>query len=435
MKYLLLTDIPPCTNLTAGLVLDQLCQFMPPGSISCFTVLNPHLRPDVRPELSWLLIAYAAKPNELGVRRPRDSILGAPLSWAIEAYHRWGEVPKLIRKAEIFARDAGVDAIWAVLQGQTIIRMALPLAERLGVPLFTQVWDPPSWWLRAHDVNRLHARAVLRQFAATMRGSRACATASRAMADTYSQRYGTRCVPVIAGHDVAGSAEPASALSHPGEVTIAMAGQFYAAEEWNQLVHSLELAQWQVAGRKVRIRILGGQAPAYGQRMPQIEFLGWRSQSEAVQILSQADILYCPYPFAPEMEEVSRLSFPSKLVLYLACGRPILFHGPEWSSPGKYLADRQAGLICNQLSCAAIYNELQRFVIDPALYRQAASNASAAFRKDFTLSRMRQSFCEFLGIPEESLRRPVEARGIPRIPPEATELSPSLEQNRLPMRA
>ena len=411
MRVLLLTDIPPCSNLTAGLVLEQLCRFMPRGSLVCFTVLNPHLSVRVSSDLEWIPVAYARKPWEVAIRWPQSSSLGSVSAWIVEEYHSRISTRNLLKKAEIFARTCGIDAIWAVLEGQTMVRMALPLAERLGVPLFTQVFDPLSWWLRAHGTDAHHSRAALVQFNRTLQASEACATASKAMAEAYSTLYGTRCVPVISSHDATIAARPSHALSSGSEVTIAMAGQFYAADEWNSLIRGLEVANWMIAGRKVRLRVLGAHKPDYGSDLPQIEFLGWKSQPEAVQILSQADILYCPYPFDAEMEEVSRLSFPSKLVLYLASGRPILFHGPTWSSPGRYMAEVRAGAICGALVSTAVYDELQRLVIDPIHYKEAALNAHAAFRRDFTLERMEESFFEFLGRTRESLanasRKPI----------------------------
>ena len=67
MKILLLTDVPPCTNYTAGIVLAQIIKQLPSGSVACFCVLNPDLQniePD--PELAWLPLEYTAKPREAG---------------------------------------------------------------------------------------------------------------------------------------------------------------------------------------------------------------------------------------------------------------------------------------------------------------------------------------------------------------------------------
>jgi hypothetical protein len=103
------------------------------------------------------------------------------------------------------------------------------------------------------------------------------------------------------------------------------------------------------------------------------------------------------------MEEVARLSFPSKLLLYFAAGRPVAFQGPASSSPARYLAERRAGVICTEPTPAAIYNELERLAISPTLYAQTVHNARAAFLRDFTLERMRVQFFTALGITPKAL--------------------------------
>src|SRR6266446_1772314 len=64
MKILLLTDIPPCKNFTAGLVLDQLVRFLPPGSVACFAVVNPEVNARLSVDLNWIPVEYVKKPRE-----------------------------------------------------------------------------------------------------------------------------------------------------------------------------------------------------------------------------------------------------------------------------------------------------------------------------------------------------------------------------------
>ena len=317
----------------------------------------------------------------------------------VETYRRLFDIPVLLEQAETFASLCQVDAIWAVLQGQTMVRLARPLANRLGVPLYTQVWDPLSWWLTARRVDPWNRALALEAFDAAMRRSLASATASWPMAEEYSAKYGILSVPVISSHDPAMARHPHLEGGSGSVVTIGMAGQFYAAYEWNLLIKALNHAGWKVCGKDVRIITMGGgPPPCYYPPEGPVEFLGWKSQPEAIQILSEADILYCPYPFAPEMAEVVRLSFPSKLVLYLAAGRPVLFHGPAESSAARYLALRDAGVCCTAPEAATIYNELQRLVMAPELYCRVGVNGQKAFLSDFTLETMRRNFYAFLGL-------------------------------------
>jgi glycosyltransferase involved in cell wall biosynthesis len=155
-----------------------------------------------------------------------------------------------------------------------------------------------------------------------------------------------------------------------------------------------------------------------------VTFLGWKSQEAAIKILAGCDFLYCPYPFDPSMEEVVRQSFPSKLVLYLASGRPVIFHGPAHSSAADYIAGKGCGVLATSLSAECIPREIERLVGDRELYADMASKAQAAFLEDFTLESMARSFGDFIGLETDGLmalhdhtRRDGEAIQPDQLPP------------------
>jgi uncharacterized coiled-coil DUF342 family protein len=405
MKLLLLTDCPPCKHLTGGLVLDQLCRFLPQGSVVCFAVTNPDMEMKLTPDLSSIPIEYARKPRETGEweasssSSSRDDEIRAA---AKEDKRRLEEVPPLIDRAVAFARQHRVDAVWAVLEGQTMVRMAKPVAERLKAPLFSLVWDPLSWWLSAHKVDPINTRLALKQFDETMMHSAACAAASWAMAEDYECKYKVRSVPVIASHDIKLAKSPLNELRSKDKIVVGMAGQFYASQEWHEFIAALNKVSWRLGDRDVYIKVLGRNVPATDVPDGRLDFMGWKSQPDAIRILcEETDVLYCPYPFDTAMEEVSRYSFPSKLPLYFAAGRPVVFHGPAYSSPSRYLLSRQAGLVCAKGHGSEVVEALGRVAGDPALYGRLAKAAQLAFRRDFTLEVMRSNFFTFLGLPDE----------------------------------
>lgn len=399
MKILLLSDIPPCDNLTAGLVLSAMVRFVPRDSICCFTVANPTLDIRTTPEFANIPIEFHAKPNENWSWLPQGRFtrkLSSVIAFGGEYYTENVTVRSLINRAVAFGREQKVDRVWAVLQGQTTIRMAEAVAEKLQVPLHTHVWDPFSWWAKANCLDGITTRRVQSLFDRAISQSYHVAAASEPMAEFYRERFQVKATPVISSHSKSMAQIPTDTDLAQKPVLIGMAGQFYAASEWLQLLHALRSANWTIAGRSVRIVVLGPQRPPGGIDS-RVSFLGWKSQPEAALILSQCDILYCPYPFEEGMKEVSQYSFPSKLVLYLAAGRPIVFHGPDYASPARYIESRRCGHIAARLTASAIYNELERLLHDHDAYREMAENAQAAFRLDFTLEAMEKSFNQFIG--------------------------------------
>ncbi|WP_072378391.1 hypothetical protein [Hyphomicrobium sp. NDB2Meth4] len=399
MKILLLSDIPPCNNLTAGLVLSAMVRFLPRDSVCCFAVANPMLDIHMSPEFANIPMRFHAKPNENWSWLPQRRLvrrLSSAICFAGEMFTEKSTVRSLTRKAIAFGREQKVDRVWAVLQGQTTIRMARAVADGLGVPLHTQVWDPFSWWAKANCLDGLTTHRVQQLFDEAIRHSASVATASEPMAELYRERFHVSAEPVISSHSRSMAQKPEVQSGVGTPILIGMAGQFYAATEWLELVKALEKANWTIGSRPARVVVMGPQRPP-GAQKSHVTFLGWKSQSDAAFILSLCDILYCPYPFDPSMKEVSQFSFPSKLVLYLAAGRPIVFHGPAYSSPARYIKAKGCGLIAERLVATAIFNEMERLTLDPVAYADLAANAQAAFRDDFTLEAMKRSFNAFIG--------------------------------------
>ena len=163
------------------------------------------------------------------------------------------------------------------------------------------------------------------------------------------------------------------------------------------------MSGWQVRGRAVRVNVIGA-AIAPGEAPPgRIRHFGWRSPSETPEVLSTFDILYHPVSFASSIGEATKLSFPSSLPCYLAAGRPILLHGPEFAAASGYLNRTAAGHVVADYHAAAIYNALCRLVDNPSEYRRLGEAATTAFQRDFTLATARSSACSSARNPSASV--------------------------------
>ena len=397
MKVLLLTDIPPCRNFTAGLVLDRLVNFLPPEQIAICAVVNPVLNPEIPAELKSLPKLLLKKPREASVRvLPRK--VGDLSAFVFELIQSVRVRYQLLPKIVDFANQQQVDAIWVVLQGQTMVRLARQVSLKLGLPLLTQVWDPFGWWLRANQIDGITRRRWLTEFNEVIRHSASCATASWAMSEIYSNQYGVRNQPVIAGLPRELALKPATHPHAGDEFIIGIAGQFYAQAEWGCLINSLNQVSWKMAGQRIRIRVMGSGFQSFTQAPASFEYLGWQSQEETIRLLSETDLLYMPYWFSEEFKEESSSSFPSKLVTYFAAGRPVFCHAPAYASPAKYIKQHKAGYLCESLDPTAVLKYLEQAITDTELYREMASNGTSCFMRDFTLERMKETFMQFLNI-------------------------------------
>ena len=399
MKILLVTDIPPCKNFTAGLVLDRLVSFLPKQEIAICAVINSTLQPEIPIELNEVPKLILVKPKESGFSNLAFG-LHRPLNIVNEVLRgikvRFFILPKIVA----FARAQKIEAIWIVLQGQTMVRIANPLANKLSLPLFTQIWDPLGWWLRENFVTGLMRRYFLSLYAKAIKSSRCCATASSAMSELYKSEYQVRTQAVIAGLPEQYSQGSKFKSTSNDRFIIGMAGQFYSTEEWNGLIAALDASNWIISGKEIWVRVLGPGFQSFTQSPKNIEYLGWRSQVETVKSLRNCDLLYIPYWFSDKFKEEAKNSFPSKLVTYLCAGKAVFCHAPIYASPSIYLSENEAGYLCHSLDPEEIVRKISEVIEDPDRYKKISENGSICFKRDFTLESMKKSFDEFLANKE-----------------------------------
>jgi glycosyltransferase involved in cell wall biosynthesis len=244
-----------------------------------------------------------------------------------------------------------------------------------------------------------------------MRSSSSCAVASWAMADRYNELYACNAIPVIPSLDHSWSVAPAKSIHNRDTVIIGFAGQLYAEAEWLNLLLMFEKVNWIISKKKIILRVLGRSLHVTANSVHNIEFLGWHNQLETIRLLSETDMLYCPYWSNPVFHEEARYSFPSKLTTYLAAGRPVFFHGPAYASPARFLLEHDAAIFCHDLSPVNIYNCIERLIRDDELYERLASNGHKAFQTCLTIDIMRKQFEKFIRINTFAEERFLEKEG------------------------
>jgi glycosyltransferase involved in cell wall biosynthesis len=396
MKILLLTDIPPCTNYTGGIVLDQLCRLLPHGSIVCFCVLDKHNNPIISRDLAWIPIIYHKKPKEYW---PYINYgIGKTVGLIGETYNELVNKQKIIKRAVQYGKNNSVDRVWAILEGQTMIRIALPVANKLKVPLFTEVWDPPVWAMRVGRVDKVSKKYLFQQYDETIKNSQACATASWEMKEEYKKKYHIKTIAFLPSLDSQikpGINKSKKINENKKDFIIGIAGQLYAHDAWNALLKTLEINNWKISNKHVKIILLGRNFTLGTNNKINIEYKGWYSQKETINLLNSCNVLYCPYWFSKEYEQEARLSFPSKLVSYMAANKPIFFHGPAYASPARFLEREKAGYCCYSLNPNEIYWGLKKINTNVLLRKKLVENGKKALEKYFTLENLHGNFKDF----------------------------------------
>lgn len=396
MKIMLLTDIPPCMNFTAGIVLNKMCDFLLDAGheVCCFAVKDVSVDAVIPTD-------KVARMKFQIVKKPIESWghlkFGPIASYIGNHYTAAFVLPQIARQAGDFAKENHAELIWSVVQGQTMIKLTEPAAHRAGLPYVIQVWDPPEWWLMENKFDRYSTKSVMKSFQKALHHSQCCIAASWAMADYYSREYACKSTPVILGFE-------------PGEVQkgkkykddsliIALSGQLYASQEIQALIQALDLMEWQYNGRKIILRFYGRTIQLSLSKPSNIQVMGWLPQNELLSELAQADLLYCPYWFSERFKLPSSLSFPSKLSTYLKTGVPTLVHAPDYASPRKFVEQNDVGYICGTLDPNTVRDVLNYiFGGTEEERKERGVRGYQAFLNYLTTEHMRAAFFEALGI-------------------------------------
>lgn len=388
MNVLLLTDVPPCNNYTGGIMLRQMCDFLieEKHNIFCFSVETPNLNPNI-PEHLKNKIKYqkTTKPNEnWGRGRIRKAV-----SLIKNNYNTLFEVPKIAQEVRKYIKENNIDMIWTILQGQTMIKLAYLMGKRSKIPFMVQIWDPPEWWLNEHNFDKYTKKNVLNTFYKVLKVSESVMCASWAMAQEYSRFTKAKCIPVIPGLDITDiKSKP---TNNKEEFIIGFAGQVYAESEFQHLINALDNMNWEHNNKKIKLKLYGRHFNLSLDKPSNIEIGGWLRQNDTIEELAAADLLYCPYGFSWDFEKIARLSFPSKLTTYLKTKKAVLFHGPSYSSPYKFLLENDAGYLCTGLNEKEIEYNLKR-IIDDKNISAIGERGYIAFKKYLTFESMKRNF-------------------------------------------
>ena len=398
MNIVLLTDIPPCHNYTAGIVLNILCDFLLDAGhhVFCFTVMDPSLTPNISPDkMERMKFETVNKPKEDWGRkafRKYASLIGNNATTLFQ-------LPSIMRKASAFCRENNADLLWSVVQGQTMIKLTEPTAKDARIPYVIQVFDPPEWWMYENRFDRYTRASVMRAFARSLHNSKCCLAASWAMAEEYASQYNCKAIPVILGFSPE-NVSPAG--NHDSEkFVIALSGQVYASEEFNALIMGLNQLSWQHKGKQIILRLYGSHFNMSFSDASRIEVRGWLLQDQLLPELADADLLYCPYWFSEKYQAPARLSFPSKLSTYLKTAQPVLIHAPEYASPRRFIKKNEAGYICDTLDPAGIANTI-KMIMDLSEEERKATGEKGyrVFLSTLTTAHMKDAFFAALEIGE-----------------------------------
>lgn len=396
MKILLFTPAPPNKKNSGSIMLFDICNLVQKkDSIYCFVAGDP-VRNFEKPNISQVVDYRFVKRL--------DEITSRLQKW-FSNYHFVLNIlskidtlyinKKIIKQVIAYGKKNKVDCVWAVLQGKTMISAALPIAKGIGVPLLTQVWDDPEWIFKSMNV--AEKKVLLKIFNHTVEESSICATASEEMAINYRKKYKIRTVVFLGSLDQKMALLPGKYDEKSKEIKIGFAGQMYAQDEWQALIKALDSVNWHINDKRVTIYLLGNLL-ILKKFQKNIIALGYKTQKEVIKILGKTDILYLPYWFSSDYKIITKTSFPSKMATYLASGRLILFHGPTYATPTKFIRENKCGILCHSLKEKDIIRSIKSIISNPIKYNNITDAGNVIFEKSFTYKTLNKNLNVFLSV-------------------------------------
>jgi hypothetical protein len=301
------------------------------------------------------------------------------------------QLARLIKKEEIIK-------IWAVMTSPQVIFLIRKLMEKnKGIKIYSSVWDSPEEFSLMLHMPVLFRQKMLRDFSYVMNNSIKLGVASTNMKKEYELRFNKECF-VLQGDIIENIKEETPAQISDNYLIIGFAGWLYTPEVWDALFQSLDLLDWKINGKDVKIRIIGNAISFAPSSHCMIEYFGQQPVNKVRDILSESFINFVPYRFSEITKYGSSVSFPSKINTYLSAKKPIFTIAPSYSTPSQFVNEFEVGISCNSLLPENILSCLNKFNLSESNYQKYVNNCEKVYNGSFHPLVFKKTFCEFIDL-------------------------------------
>ena len=400
-RILLLSDIPPCKNYSGGIMLAQMTKFLldEKKKVYCYCTMSDYLNPIYNTDIN----------NDIElkiVKRPEENMVSATKSQYKEYYK---EIKRIEKSIIDYIKDNKITKLWCPVQGEVLTKLLHGIYKKIKIDYVVQVWDPIEWWIKEHHFDEQREKETLLMYKELIQNAKKCITTSKSMSKKYSKEFKTKCIEVMPPLE---RVRIESKESPEDKIIIAMSGQIYAKEELDKLLCALDKMEWQYNKKDIFFYHYGDWNDTYidfkRHEKYKERFIrkGFVEQDKLLQELSKCDLLYCPYFFSKDktLKKVAELSFPSKLVTYLAIDVPVLLHAPDYASPYKFLKENDCAYFIDTINTSQIKDKLIT-ILKFSDREKILQNEVKAFNSNFTFEKFKQNFLEALDLKYDGKKK------------------------------
>lgn len=355
MNILIISDMPPCREYTAGLVEETLCNFLINNKIN-FSLLIVQ-SDGIKAQIPRNIRDKAGKIVFFRKNSEQCNGLGAISKNLQLTFNEYYSSIVLPRKAEKEFSGTTFDLIWGIIQGQTLVNFVQSFSQKLNIKYNIQLWDPIEWWMLENKFPPLFKKRLHQQFSKLLSHSHYCLSASPKMSEVLAREFGCNTTELMPSLPQLSNInlKIKNKRNSPSNFKIIFSGQKYARKELIKFLETIDSLNWIFEGKKICFNIYSNSVDEeIFDRFPLVRQFCWIDQNDLHKQIFASDLAYCPYPFDKNMSLVSELSFPGKLVSYLYCMTPVFFHGPKNSSITSFAKDNNFNYICESQEIPSI---------------------------------------------------------------------------------
>jgi len=292
------------------------------------------------------------------------------------------------------------DIIWVILNGFYTTQLANELIKKNHHPMVVHVWDDPEYKADQSRIDHFTRKHLMSLFENILAKANRGVTVSDSMGRMYKNNYGLKSTTMVFCPPQEALISPQLFKQNKKHIEIVFAGSLYAYKEWNAFLDAVEENNDNPDNKEIKIHCIGNVS-RWTKKRAYVKYEALKPVGDAAKAINKADLAYLPYWMSNKFSHAVQTAFPSKLSLYVASGTPVLYHGPEVSTPAEFLIDYRVGINCHSLDSQKIINSIHS-CLSSEFKNQYIASRNKALQNVFRSNRSSEIFQESIELAIET---------------------------------
>lgn len=395
-KTLLITSTRPGVGSVGELFLGKLCKSFAPNELLCTAGVSIYDVPVLDADLKWLAIDTFQLPPEYPKQCAEERGL-AKLKRRLQHFEiLQKDLKDQISKIIAAINEQNIELLWFVLNSPSMVIIADAVLSQTDKPAMAIVWDPIGSTAEQHGMDRRSKLKLEKIFDRVLLKMKSCGVASFGMKEYFAARTN---LPTRVLINIPNPSTKSSEHLPTDKLIVSFAGSLYAVNEFEALLESINRCEWKIANRTVELQIFSRHFDVPRgiiSKTMNLSLKGHVSEDTLVEELASSHVAYLPYWFDKKYEKAVKICFPNKLAAYLAAGCPILFHGPQNSSPAQFLSRYRVGICVSSLAHTDLINALKYLISDKEFLANYSAERKRALSEEINPESFEAGFLDLI---------------------------------------